>query len=539
MKKLIILLVLNLGSLSSQELPFLDSLVVTDTNTVWTQNEGYQSSDFKISGVDYFKKIDTTYFIKNNNIGYLLSSKDGSGYKIIYQPESDGFKPATWDIPYDNLNKIYSFDFENRGIGVFNITSKSNNRIDSLKTFTIKERGGISDYGSGKNVKMLALNNGNVIVYADYSFSTGPYLLHRYYSYMYNEFDNTLRLFSPLVLLNSEISISEKYLMSFNKNILDEGTHKQNYSDSYDIFDLSKKDSLTKKATFIVPDMEDRYSSHFIVNDSISIFIKNDSLVINNFNTTKIIKTFNVSGRKSFSSYYYIQESKTLIYNSIGISDGLTYLTAIHLPSLNIIKDTINNKPYLSRILTKLASGEFLSVGFDNYIYKFNSDFGFDYAISDFNNELIGNKMIQFTDQSNGPIIKWSWDFDDGNTSEERNPQHQYTNTGTYTVILIVENEFGTLDTSSHEVIAEDKLTSFFSADLLAGEIPLTVEFKNRSLGKPTRFIWNFGDGTSSKEENPTHTYTMSGTYGVSLTIFDDNEEFDMVLLEKLISVSE
>jgi PKD repeat protein len=46
----------------------------------------------------------------------------------------------------------------------------------------------------------------------------------------------------------------------------------------------------------------------------------------------------------------------------------------------------------------------------------------------------------------------------------------------------------------------------------------LKVAFTDKSTGVPTSWNWNFGDGTSSTEKNPTHTYSKPGTYAVTLT---------------------
>jgi PKD repeat protein len=57
-----------------------------------------------------------------------------------------------------------------------------------------------------------------------------------------------------------------------------------------------------------------------------------------------------------------------------------------------------------------------------------------------------------------------------------------------------------------------------FSADPTSGEAPLTVEFTDESDGAVS-WLWDFGDGTTSTEQNPTHTYTHAGEYTVSLEI--------------------
>lgn len=58
-----------------------------------------------------------------------------------------------------------------------------------------------------------------------------------------------------------------------------------------------------------------------------------------------------------------------------------------------------------------------------------------------------------------------------------------------------------------------------FRAFPLVGAPPLSVHFQNFSGGPPIRFFWNFGDGATSIETNPTHVYQKSGQYAVSLQI--------------------
>jgi len=58
-----------------------------------------------------------------------------------------------------------------------------------------------------------------------------------------------------------------------------------------------------------------------------------------------------------------------------------------------------------------------------------------------------------------------------------------------------------------------------FSADVTAGPAPLTVRFTDESTGDPKSWSWDFGDGGTSAERNPTHTYTLPGTYTVTLTV--------------------
>lgn len=58
-----------------------------------------------------------------------------------------------------------------------------------------------------------------------------------------------------------------------------------------------------------------------------------------------------------------------------------------------------------------------------------------------------------------------------------------------------------------------------FTGSPTSGSAPLTVSFTDTSGGSPETWWWNFGDGSSSTESNPSHTYTLPGTYTVSFTV--------------------
>lgn len=60
--------------------------------------------------------------------------------------------------------------------------------------------------------------------------------------------------------------------------------------------------------------------------------------------------------------------------------------------------------------------------------------------------------------------------------------------------------------------------TADFSADVVGGPSPLTVQFTDLSVGAPTSWAWTFGDGGTSSSQNPSHVYAAAGTYTVSLT---------------------
>lgn len=61
--------------------------------------------------------------------------------------------------------------------------------------------------------------------------------------------------------------------------------------------------------------------------------------------------------------------------------------------------------------------------------------------------------------------------------------------------------------------------TAAFTASPTVGAAALTVQFTDQSTGNVSDWLWDFGDGATSTEQNPTHTYTAAGVYDVSLTV--------------------
>jgi PGF-pre-PGF domain-containing protein len=125
---------------------------------------------------------------------------------------------------------------------------------------------------------------------------------------------------------------------------------------------------------------------------------------------------------------------------------------------------------------------------------------------------------VQFTDLSKNETLR-IWSFGDKNISTELNPTHTYLAKGNYNVILLASNINGINSKSTMINVSERSLIPIadFSANPTSGTSPLAVQFIDLSQNVESR-IWNFGDGTTSTEQNPLHTYS-SGDYIVNLTI--------------------
>ncbi|MDX1943426.1 MAG: PKD domain-containing protein, partial [Saprospiraceae bacterium] len=136
------------------------------------------------------------------------------------------------------------------------------------------------------------------------------------------------------------------------------------------------------------------------------------------------------------------------------------------------------------------------------------------------------NNTFYFKDFSIGNVVSWKWDFGDGNTSNAQNPTHTYASTGVFFVKLTVRTADCTSTTSmivfvDPNAIYENECNALFLPLLYVDS--MQVFFRNMSSPDAVAFLWNFGDGSTSTERDPFHTYGSADTYEVSLTVTTAN----------------
>lgn len=117
----------------------------------------------------------------------------------------------------------------------------------------------------------------------------------------------------------------------------------------------------------------------------------------------------------------------------------------------------------------------------------------------------------------------YSWNFGDGAATSGKEVQHQYASVGNYDVSLIVTNGCGNKDTAFTvmEIFVDTSIIpvadfNFWPDSVCPGS---KVYFEDYS-SNADNVKWNFGDGTTSTELNPTHTYNIAGNYTVTLTAY-------------------
>ena len=152
---------------------------------------------------------------------------------------------------------------------------------------------------------------------------------------------------------------------------------------------------------------------------------------------------------------------------------------------------------------------------------------------------------VQFTDLSTDDPSEWLWDFGDGSTSTDQNPLHTYQAEGIFDVTLCIKDVFGEdcitkgnfITATSAIPKPSGKSVANFTADHTAGPAPLTVQFTDLSTDDPSEWLWDFGDGNTSLDQNPLHTYQAEGIFDVTLCIKDVFGE-DCIIKEGFVTVT-
>ncbi len=127
-----------------------------------------------------------------------------------------------------------------------------------------------------------------------------------------------------------------------------------------------------------------------------------------------------------------------------------------------------------------------------------------------------------------GNIVAYDWDFGDGNIGTGSNPTHTYGTSGTFTVSLTVTDNDGATDTATTEAtIGEGNQPPVADPNgPYSGTAGMQVSFDGSGSTDPdgniVAYDWDFGDGNTGTGVAPTNTYAAAGTYNVTLMVTDD-----------------
>jgi PKD repeat protein len=117
----------------------------------------------------------------------------------------------------------------------------------------------------------------------------------------------------------------------------------------------------------------------------------------------------------------------------------------------------------------------------------------------------------------------WNWSFNGGvdwDNESTQNITHIFDSGGSFTIIRVVQNEHGgySATTRTNYITVYNQTTSNFTSNATSGLVPLAIQF-NGSGTNGSLYLWIFGDGYTSSEQNPVHTYRDVGTFSVNFSV--------------------
>lgn len=146
---------------------------------------------------------------------------------------------------------------------------------------------------------------------------------------------------------------------------------------------------------------------------------------------------------------------------------------------------------------------------------------------------------VNFTDYSAPAIAIWTWDFGDGTTSGTQSPSHTYS-AGTYTInlqVMTVDGCPGVLNIANLIQAYPSPVAAFDAKPPVTNIDNPTIKFSDFSTNA-AQWEWDFGDGATSTDQNPEHTYE-EGVYQVCLKVYSPNNCVDSICHEVMVIIDE
>lgn len=130
---------------------------------------------------------------------------------------------------------------------------------------------------------------------------------------------------------------------------------------------------------------------------------------------------------------------------------------------------------------------------------------------------------------NDGSIVSYSWNFGDGSSSTAANPTHTYQAAGSYTATLTVTDNAGNTasDTAAATISGNTQAPTANANGPYSANVNQAISFSAAGStdadGTITNYLWNFGDGQTSTQENPSHAYSAAGSFTATLTVTDND----------------
>jgi PKD repeat protein len=127
------------------------------------------------------------------------------------------------------------------------------------------------------------------------------------------------------------------------------------------------------------------------------------------------------------------------------------------------------------------------------------------------------NLLVNFNAGASANADSLNWNFGDGNSGTGLTPSNTYAAAGSYTVTLIAFNTCGNADTITVTILICDALSPAFTLSKNVDTIFYDAATSTGAIG----YLWNFGDGNSGTGVNGNHVYSVTGTYTVTLSVYN------------------
>ncbi len=151
---------------------------------------------------------------------------------------------------------------------------------------------------------------------------------------------------------------------------------------------------------------------------------------------------------------------------------------------------------------------------------------------------MLGDKITFDASDSydiDGEVEFYYWNFGDGYTSNQASYEHEYKNSKTYNVSLLITDNLQDITTTYYTIVVINKLPIVsFVISPESGNTLETFQFSDTSYdddGEIESWVWNFGDGEEAYGPNVEHQFSLPGTYGVNLTVTDDQGGINSALI--------
>jgi PKD repeat protein len=120
---------------------------------------------------------------------------------------------------------------------------------------------------------------------------------------------------------------------------------------------------------------------------------------------------------------------------------------------------------------------------------------------------------------STDSIISWQWDFGEGSTGNLQNSVNCFSDSGLFQVCLTISTSSGCQNSYCNWIQISDTLNTSCNSEFTVTNTLTGIQFFDSSSGNTDYWNWSFGDGSTSYEQNPFHTFSQAGWFNVCLTI--------------------